>query len=84
MIFLYNSLNELVGVNCKGYNFYYLKNAMGDVMGFVDEYGNYVEKNYRGTWGAFGYGGNSVMQSGKNGDCGRMVSSPTVTEMYLR
>lgn len=80
MIFLYNSLNELVGVNCKGYNFYYLKNAMGNVVGFVDEYGNYVEKNYLSTWGDFGYGGNSVMQSGNCANRGQPYFCQTTTQ----
>ncbi len=40
-----------MGVNFEGYNFYYLKNAMGDIIGFIDELENTVSIDYYDSWG---------------------------------
>ncbi|MCH5315794.1 MAG: hypothetical protein J1E81_07760 [Eubacterium sp.] len=51
MIFMYNESKELVRVNFEEYIFYYLKNAMGDIIGFIDELENTLSINYYDSWG---------------------------------
>ena len=51
IIFMYNGDGELVGANYGGYDFYYIKNAMGDIIGFIDELENTVSVNYYTAWG---------------------------------